>query len=79
MMAMPLAEAQYGPNCLAAFGPVSSGVSMFRSVLDPQLEFGPTDLQQVRICSRVVFPDHALIKHGIERSLSCPLEIALSP
>ena len=38
MMAMPLAEAQHAPN----------GASMFRSVLDPQLEFGPTDLQQVR-------------------------------
>ncbi len=26
--------------------------SVFRSVLDPQLEFGPTDLQQVRMLAR---------------------------
>ena len=37
LMAMPLVEAQLAPN----------GASMFRSVLDPQLESGPTDLQQV--------------------------------
>ncbi len=42
MMAMSLAEAQYGPNRVAASGPVSSRASVFRSVLDPQLEFGPT-------------------------------------
>ena len=79
MMAMPLADVQYAPNRVAASsGPVSSGASVFRSVLDPQLEFGPTDLQQVRI-AHAYFPDHALIKHGMERSLSCPLQIALSP
>ncbi len=56
MMAMPLAEAQYAPNRVTASGSGSSGPSVMRSVLDPQLEFGPgpTDLQQVRICSRVL-------------------------
>jgi hypothetical protein len=49
MMAMPLAEAQHAPIRVAAFRPVSSGASMFRFVLDPQLEFGPTNLQQVRL------------------------------
>ena len=67
MMAMPLADVQYAPNRVAASsGPVSSGASVFRSVLDPQLEFGPTDLQPVRLYSRVV-SDHAHIKHGVQR------------
>jgi hypothetical protein len=52
MMAMPLAEAQYAPNRVTASGSGSSGASVFRSVLDPQLEFGPTDLQQVRMLTR---------------------------
>ena len=67
MMAVPLAEAQYAPSRVATSRPVSSGASVFRSVLDPQLEFGPTDMQPVRICSRVVSRPCAYIKHGINR------------
>ena len=78
MMAMPLAEAQYGPNCVAAFGPVSSGVSMFRSVLDPQLELGPTDLQQVRR-HMIAHSFHTHTARDIDKSLGCPVAFALSP
>jgi hypothetical protein len=81
MMAMPLAEAQYAPNrALRLLVRFTSGASMLRSVLEGgQLEFGPTDLKQVRICSRVVSRPCAYEAWDIKRSLGCALEIELSP
>jgi hypothetical protein len=71
-------EAQDARNRVTAFGRASSDASTFRSVPDPQFEFGPTDLQQVRIRSRVAFRPCEYNAREIKRSLDCPLAFSLS-
>jgi hypothetical protein len=75
LMAIPLSEAQYAPDGTAALVRFLESSHMFRSVLEPQSDFGPTEPQEVRTCTR-----HAYFAvHAHEAAPDFPARIRMEP
>jgi hypothetical protein len=86
LMAIPLSAAQYAPDGTAALVRFLESSHMFRSVLEPQSDFGPTEPQEVRTCTRHAYfavhaheaaPDFPRSRsHGAREALTLSVEEA---